>query len=40
MHKRKLNQRGLITMELLILVFLAIVIYFIYKKVQSAQQYY
>lgn len=38
MDKRKLNQRGLITMELLILVFLAIVIYFIYKKVQSAQQ--
>jgi hypothetical protein len=38
MHKRKLNQRGLITMELLILVFLAIVIYLIYKKVQSAQQ--
>lgn len=37
MHKRKLNQHGLITMELLILIILAIVIYLIYKKVQSAQ---
>ncbi len=38
MQKRKLNQRGLITMELLILIVLAVVIYLIYKKVQSAQQ--
>jgi uncharacterized protein (UPF0333 family) len=38
MHKLKHNQRGLITMELLILIALAVVIYLIYKKVQSAQQ--
>jgi preprotein translocase subunit YajC len=37
MQKRKLNQRGLITMELIILIVLAMVIYFIYKRIQAAQ---
>lgn len=33
----KTDQRGLITMELVILVILAVVIYFIYRRVVAAQ---
>lgn len=37
MRKLNHNQRGLITMELVLLILFSIAIYFIYKKVQSAQ---
>jgi len=37
MCKLKRDQRGLITMELFLLIIFAVIIYFIYKKVQSAQ---
>jgi|JI6StandDraft_1071083.scaffolds.fasta_scaffold04623_7 hypothetical protein len=37
MLKLKNNQRGLITMELVLLIIMAAVVYLVYKKVQSAQ---
>lgn len=37
MKRLKTDSRGLITIELLLLVVLAMVIYLIYKRVQSAQ---
>lgn len=37
MRKLKQDNRGLITMELIILIVMAAIIYLIYKKVQSAQ---
>lgn len=38
MKKHKPNQSGLITMELIILIIIAVVVYLIYKQVLGAQK--
>ncbi|HPR09788.1 MAG TPA: hypothetical protein PLT04_04420 [Candidatus Saccharibacteria bacterium] len=41
MHKhnpRKRDQRGLITMEVIIIIVIVAIMYFIYQRVKSAQQ--
>jgi len=37
MHKLYKNQKGLITMELIFIIIIVIIMYFIYQRVKSAQ---